>query len=138
MKGVVKQLSIFVNNEPGALSATTRLMKECNVNIRAFSISESIGFGVFRAIVDNPEEKAKELKEKGVVVKLTDVIAMEMDTAPGSLYKKADMIAKLGINIEYAYAYNSEDKPILFVRVDDIDKAIEMLNKEKAPLYGGN
>lgn len=134
MNGVVKQLSVFVNNEPGALSETARMLKECNVDIKAFCISESIGFGVLRAIVHDPEQKAKELKAKGLVVKVTDVLAIEMDTKPGSLYKEAEMLSKAGLNIEYAYAYNSETKPILFVKVDDIDKAVKMLKDAGAKL----
>lgn len=130
MNGVVKQLSIFVNNEPGAFAATARAMKECNVNIKAFSIAESIGFGVFRAIVDDPEKNAADLKKKGLVVKLTDVIAVEMNTAPGSLYDEAEKFSKTGLNIEYAYAYNSEEHPILYLRFDDTEKAISYLKKQ--------
>ena len=51
----ITQLSIFISNEPGSLAAMTKALKECSVNIKAFNIAESSGFGVFRAIVDDPD-----------------------------------------------------------------------------------
>ena len=51
----ITQLSIFISNEPGSLAGMTKALKECGVNIKAFIIAESSGFGVFRAIVDDPE-----------------------------------------------------------------------------------
>ena len=65
----ITQLSIFISNEPGSLAAMTRTLKECDVNIKAFNIAESSGFGVFRAIVDDPEGSYAKLKGKNLIVR---------------------------------------------------------------------
>ena len=83
---MIKQLSIFINNEPGRLAQIAAALKECSVNMKAFNIAESSGFGVFRAIVDEPERAFDELSKKGIVVKVTDVIAMPMIDRPGGFW----------------------------------------------------
>ena len=55
MNDMITQLSIFVNNEPGSLANMAKVLKECNVSLKAFNISESSGFGVVSAIVYNPD-----------------------------------------------------------------------------------
>ena len=52
---IIKQLSIFINNEPGRLAQIAAALKECEINMKAFNIAESSGFGVLRAIVDDPD-----------------------------------------------------------------------------------
>jgi len=124
---MIKQLSIFINNEPGRLAQIAAALKECSVNMKAFNIAESSGFGVFRAIVDEPERAFDELSKKGIVVKVTDVIAMPMIDRPGGLLDVAKAIGDARINIEYGYAYSNKEKAAFFFRVDDaaaIDKLL--------------
>ena len=102
---VITQLSIFVNNEPGSFAAITAALKECGINLKAFNIAESSGFGVLRAIADNPQEACETLRKRNIVVKLTDVIAVPMEDKPGEIYNVAKVFGENNINIEYAYAY---------------------------------
>lgn len=134
MKGIVKQLSIFVNNEPGALAHMTKQLLNCNVNIKAFNIAESEGFGVLRAIVENPEENAKKLKKLGVVVKLTDVLVISLSEDPGSLHEVVDKIAESKTNIEYAYAHRSNGKAVLFIKAENPGEMLEFAKRVGLPL----
>jgi hypothetical protein len=130
MSNIIKQLSIFVNNEPGRLAHITSVLKECKINMRAFNLAESTEFGILRAIVDNPDEAYDALKLKGIIVKKTDVIGVYLEDTPGALFDAADALGKASINIEYGYAYSYKDKAIFFIRVDDPEKAVEVIGSK--------
>ena len=127
----ITQLSIFISNEPGSLAAMTRTLKECNVNIKAFNIAESSGFGVFRAIVDDPEGSYNKLKEKNLIVKKTDVVGVIVENTPGGLFSAAKVLGDANINIEYGYALEGGREPIMFFRVDDPEAAIKAFSDAK-------
>ena len=124
---MIKQLSIFINNEPGCLARIAAALKECEINLKAFNIAESSGFGVFRAIVDDPDRAYAKLSEKGIVVKETDVIAIPMTNKPGGLLDVAKVIGDAHINVEYGYAYADNNKASFFFRVDDLKEAVRKL-----------
>lgn len=124
---VIKQLSIFVNNEPGRLAYIASVLRDCDINLKAFNIAESSGFGVFRAIVDDPDRAFRELKKRNVVVKVTEVLAIPMVDEPGGLFGVAKVIGEDGINIEYGYAFTGKECSAFFFRVDDVDKAIKAI-----------
>ena len=126
---IITQLSIFVNNEPGRLANIASIMKECSVNMKAFNLAESTEFGILRAIVDNPEDAYDRLKSKGIIVKKTDVIGVVIDDTPGSVIAAADAFGVNGINIDYGYAYTGKTTAAFFIRVDDPQKAVEVLEK---------
>ncbi len=130
MSNIIKQLSIFVNNEPGRLAYISSVLKECNVNMRAFNLAESTEFGILRTIVSNPDEAYESLKAKGIIVKKTDVIGVYLIDTPGALFAAADALGKANINIEYGYAYSYKDKAIFFIRVDDPERAVNVIGKE--------
>ena len=56
---LVKQISVFVQNERGRLSQITRLMAENGIDIRSISISDTVDFGILRLIVNDPENVKK-------------------------------------------------------------------------------
>ena len=121
MNDMITQLSIFVNNEPGSLANMAKVLKECNVNLKAFNISESSGFGVFRAIVDNPDEAYDRLMSKNLIIKKTELVAVSA----------ANVLGESDINIEYGYAHEGSDEPIIFLRVDDPESAIKAFKDAK-------
>ena len=130
MSNIIKQLSIFVNNEPGRLAYISSILKECNINMRAFNLAESTEFGILRTIVGDPEDAYEKLKNKGIIVKKTDMIGVHMEDTPGALFQAADALGRASINIEYGYAYSYKDKAIFFIRVDDPEKAVDVISKE--------
>ena len=127
----ITQLSIFISNEPGSLAAMTRTLKECNVNIKAFNIAESSGFGVFRAIVDDPEGSYTKLKEKNLIVRKTDIVGVVVENTPGGLFSAAKILGDANINIEYGYALEGGREPIMFFRVDNPEAAIKAFSDAK-------
>jgi hypothetical protein len=130
MSHIIKQLSIFVNNEPGRLAHISSVLKDCNISMRACNLAESTEFGILRTVVDNPDQAFDALKQRGIIVKKTDVIGVYLEDTPGALFKTADALGKAGINIEYGYAYYYRDKAVFFIRVDDPEKAVEVIIKQ--------
>lgn len=128
----VKQISVFLENKSGRLKAVTKLLAENGVNIRALSIADTSTFGILRLIVNAPERAYEVLKEASFTVSLTDVIGVEMPDEPGGLARVMDVLDSCSINIEYLYAFISSDKgkAMVIFRVENIDEAIECLQKE--------
>ena len=133
-ENIITQLSIFVNNEPGRLAAVASTLKECNINMKAFNLAESTEFGILRAIVDKPREAYECIRSKGIIVKKTDVLGVLIEDTPGSLLHAADVFGREGINIEYGYAYTGRTTSVFFIRVDDPEKAVQVLKSEGIPL----
>lgn len=136
-ENVIIQLSIFVNNVPGRLAAIARTLKESNVNMKAFNLAESAEFGILRAIVDDPEESFEKIRQKGIIVKKTQVIGIVVNDTPGSLFEAADVCGREGINIEYGYAYAGKNFSAFFIRVDEPRRAVEALKKAGIELVKG-
>ncbi len=139
----VRQLSVFLENKPGRLCAATDALAKGGVNINALTLADTTEFGILRLIVDSPEEAAEILRGIGVVVRITDVIAIAMDDTPGSAGDILHVLSGAGLNIEYMYVCvgRVSGKPIIVIRTDDIEEASNVLSKagynnvERADIY---
>jgi hypothetical protein len=127
----VEQISIFLENKPGGLSAVTKVLKDAGINIRALSLADTSDFGILRLIVDDVVKAKQALNESGFAVGRTHVIAVEVPDRPGGLHSILDLLTKVGINVEYMYAFveRSGENAVIIFRIDAIDQAIEALQK---------
>jgi len=135
----VKQISVFVENRAGRLEKTTAVLAEANINIRALSLADTSDFGILRLIVDKPAEAEKALHEAGFTVRTTDVIACMISDKPGGLHEMLTLFANLGVSIEYMYAFFTKqtDRAIMIIRVEEPEKAIQILHKGGVELLRG-
>ena len=126
----VTQLSAFVTNKPGHLQKVLKVLADENINIITLTIAETMDFGILRMIVNDPDKGYKVLKEHNITSSVTDVLALEIDDTPGSLYNALDVFAKLNLNIEYMYAFTEkrEGKAVMIFRFEDIEAAKRALN----------
>lgn len=128
---IIKQISLFAENKPGRLANVANKLKSAGINIRAFTIAESGDFGIIRMVVDRSDYAHKILHDAGFTVSETNVMGIEMNDVPGSMSRIAEVFGKVKINIDYAYAFVTKDqKALLIVRVNDIEKAIKTLEEE--------
>ena len=127
----VKQISVFLENKPGKLSAFTHLLRENGIDMRALSIVEEKNFGILRVIVDDVYETSCVLKDADYVFKITPVIAVALQDVSGGLSEIADILGDNGVNIEYMYAFTARKKDTAYMvfRVEDNEKAIDILTK---------
>jgi hypothetical protein len=134
----LKQLSLFLENKPGALSAPVQLLAGANINILTLSIAEARQYGILRLIVRDWAAAKKLLEKNGLVVKVTDVLAIEVPDHPGGLAEVLVVLEEAGINLEYMYPFTlkREGKGLLLFRFNDPDKAIGVLQKSKIKVVG--
>ena len=127
----VEQISIFLENKPGALESVTRLLKDANINIRTLSLADTSDFGILRLIVNDVNTTLKVLNENGLRVSRTTVVAVEVPDRPGGLHSILEVLAKNSINVEYLYAFveKSGENAVIIFRLDSPDNAIDVLLK---------
>ena len=127
----VKQLSLFLENEPGALSRPMQLLAKAKINIFTLSVADTQHFGILRLIVRDWEKAKKLLEKHGCVVKVTDVVAIEVSDRPGGLAEILLVLEKAGINLEYMYAFTlkRDSRGMLVFRFDDPETAVKVLKK---------
>ena len=127
----IQQLSIFVENKSGRLAEITEALAQSDIDIRAMSVADTSDFGIRRLIVDKPEEAVVAFREAGMTVSLTSVIAIGVHDKPGEFAKAVRLLADNDIDVEYIYAFISREKGKAFVilRVNDEDRAIDLLSK---------
>lgn len=127
----VDQISVFLENKPGSLENVTRLLKSANVNIRTLSLADTTDFGILRLIVNDVDTSLAALKENGLRVSKTIVVAVEVPDRPGGLHSILEVLSQNGINVEYLYAFveKSGENAVIIFRFDTPDKAIDVLLK---------
>ena len=128
----IKQLSVFVENRPGRLSAITRLFGNNGIDIRAMSIADTKDFGILRLIVNDPDKALEVLKANDFSVTITNVIAIGIDDVPGGLAGAMETLYENNISVEYMYAFISKTENTAYVifRVENNENAALAL-KEK-------
>ncbi len=127
----ITQLSVFIENTPGALARITGVLAENKIDIRAMSLAETDNFGVLRLIVDDNERAGHVLRENNIVFHFTEVVAAAIEDVPGGLAKILSVLAEKGIDIVYMYAFItvSGHKAAVVLRIHsaDIESATETL-----------
>lgn len=137
---IIKQLSVFVENQMGRMADITDVIGQAGVDIRALSIADTSDFGILRLIVDKPDVAMEALKEAGVTVSLTDVIAVGIEDKPGAFAKVVRLMSDEGISIEYMYAFISrtDNKAFVIMRVENPEKGIAVVQKNNIKLLSEN
>jgi hypothetical protein len=128
----VKQISIFLENKKGRLYEALKVLAEGGINIRALAIADTSDFGILRLIVNDPEKAKSAFENAGFTVKITPVLAVEVDDRPGGLAEVLKYLYDADINVEYTYAFveKSGEKAVVVLRTNNLDKTISLL-KEK-------
>jgi len=126
-----KQISIFIENRSGRLAKITTALGTAGVNIRALSLADTSDFGILRLIVNHTEKAIHTLKDHGFTVMVSEVIAVAVPDIPGALGNFLSLMEHAGLNVEYMYAFvtKNQDRAVIILRFDDIDKAIETLTE---------
>ena len=124
-----RQISVFLENRPGALLEMTETLYTNSIDMRAFSLAETSDFGIARIIVDDVEKTAAILREAGYILSITPVIAVEVPNEPGGLRRTLRTLSEVNVNVEYMYAFVGSDARVAMMvfRVADIEKAVTAL-----------
>ena len=127
MSNTIKQLSVFLENREGRLDEVLAVLGDHDVNIVALSLADTSDYGMLRMIVSDPHEGRKVLKEAGITAILTEVVALRVPHASGSLSKAMHQIVEGEVNIEYMYAFANGEDASAVLKSDDPKRVVEIL-----------
>ena len=127
----IKQISVFLENKPGALYAMTGVLAQNQVDLRALSVAETKDFGIVRLIADDVYKATTVLKEAGYIHSITPVLAVAIADVPGGLNKVLQVLTDAKVNVEYMYAFlggKKADHAYMVFRVENNETATAALS----------
>lgn len=132
----VDQISVFIANQTGRLADVTQVLADNGIDIRAMSLAETEEYGVLRMILDKPSLAVEKLREAGVAVRVTPVIAAKFGDEPGELANVLKILNDAGVSVTYAYAFVSPlgGGAAAVLRTDDSSRAAALLSEKGVEL----
>ena len=126
---VITQLSVSLENTPGALSNVSEILGREGVNIRAISVADTSDISTVRFVVDDPEKAKNILKTNGFAPKETGVLAVETPDHPGGLNAVLRPLKSAGINVHYLYPHlgRVSNNAVVILGVDKTEEAQKVL-----------
>ena len=133
---MIKQISVFVENQPGSMMRVTSVLTESHVNIRAISTFDTPEFGILRLVVDDPAKAKESLTQNGFVTRVNEVIGAELRDEKGNLNEMLRILADGKINVNYIYSFvlREEKAPVIVFHTDDLQKAEHVLKRAEVKL----
>ena len=129
---MIRQISVFVENQPGSMMNVTSVLTEAGVNIRAISTFDTPEFGIMRLVVDDPVSAKNSLTAKGFVTRVSNVIGVELKDEQGNLNQMLKILADGKINIDYIYSFVIREgkAPVMVFHTDDFQRAEKVLEDD--------
>ena len=129
----IKQISVFLENTPGALREMTELLGKGGVDLLALSIADTQNFGIVRLIVHSEQiDPAVEmLKKGGYIAKVNHVICALVPDRPLGLCELLTLIEKAGLSVEYMYSLqrnSGNGKAHIILRLNDGKRAAQIFS----------
>ena len=114
MSNTIQQLSVFLENREGRLDEVLSVLAENDVNIVALSLAA------------------------GITAMLTDVVALRVPHATGSLSKAMHQIVEGEVNVEYMYAFANGSDAAAILKSDDPGRVIDILKGSGFDVYSAD
>lgn len=127
---MITEISVFLPNNPGVLAKFIDLLNNNNIHIKAITAAETPDYGLLLVLVDKPKECIELLEESSYEISATTVLAVRFSEDLNSLFDIAKVLGDNKVNIEYLYMTVVNGETLMIVRVNDNDKAQELLKKE--------
>ena len=134
----IQQLSVFLENREGRLDEVLKVLAGNEVNIVALSLADTSDYGMLRMVVSEPQKGRTALKEEGITAMLTDVVALRVPHATGSLSKAMHYLVTGGVNVEYMYAFANGNDAAAVLKSDDPGKVVEILKENGFDVYSAD
>ena len=128
---VIKQISVSLDNIPGAFSTISEILGREGVNIRAISVADTSDISTVRFVADDPVKAMNILTTQGYKVKEREVLAVETPDHPGGLNAVLRPLREAGINVLYLYPHlgRISGQAIVILGVDKTEEAQEVLKQ---------
>lgn len=124
------QITILVEDRPGALADICEAFGRNGVNIKAIS-AEGLGeAGVIRVITEDVNTAKRALGREGFSYRVAEIVSIRLSDKPGELGKVTRRLADEEINIQYIYILGRENGATdIALRVGDVENARIVLEK---------
>ncbi|WP_242344903.1 ACT domain-containing protein [Anaeromyxobacter terrae] len=135
----IRQLSLFLENRPGQLRFPCKVLGDAGIDIVTMSLADTAQFGILRLVVKEWERAKAVLDAAGVVVNVTEVLAVDVPDRPGGLAAVLDAFEQAGVGVEYMYASAARERGLhatLLFRLEDPDRAAKLLEAAGVKLVG--
>ena len=126
----VKLVSVFSENKPGQTARVTQILASAGVNIRWVTIASMGTFGVMKFLVDKLDPAVQALRQKGLMVSLLEVLAVEVPNRPGSLQAVADSLGRNQINLANCSGFVANNRAVLVIEVQELAQARVVLEQQ--------
>ncbi len=130
------QISVFIENKEGRIKNAIDTLAKAEVNIRALSVGDTTKYGILRLIVSDNETAIKALENDGFIVKESEVVVVVVPDKPNGLNSTLSILDEADINLEYIYAFvsNQPNEAIVAMKVEDTEKAIRVFEENNAKI----
>lgn len=127
----IKQISVFLENNPGALREMTELLGKGGIDLLALSVADTQNFGIIRVIVssEQTEQALLLLRDNGYIAKVNHVICAEVPDRPLGLSELLALIEKADLSVEYMYSFlraSRAGEAALILRLSNGEKAAKV------------
>jgi len=128
----LKQISVFLPNEPRQLANFFEFLMENKIYIRSITVPETEDYGLLLLLVKPFEKCVELLEDNDYMHSVTEVIAVRLKDNISQLYNIAKTLGDNKVNIEYLYTLaekTSETRTVTVLRLDDNENGFEVLKK---------
>ena len=137
----IKQISIFLENNPGTLRELTELLGKGGIDLMALSVADTQNFGIVRVIVrsDRIDPALALLREGGYTARVNNVLCCEVPDRPLGRCELLTIVEEAGLSVEYMYSFlrgSTDDKAHLVLRLSDGQKGLQVFQLKGVKLFG--
>jgi len=127
----VLQISIQLDNVPGALTKLIDILDKEGISMKAISAASTDEVSTLRLVVNDPDKAVTVLKSFNFKYAIYPVIAVEVPCHPGGMNAVVKPLSDGNVNIHYIYTTTERlgKETILILGVDKIDEATAILKQ---------
>ncbi|MBI5244380.1 MAG: ACT domain-containing protein [Elusimicrobia bacterium] len=127
---LIKQYSVFLPNQPGALSDLAKRFAERGINIIGLSSEVRDDSALVRVALDGEGDYSAVLSKAGFASVESKMISVEVEDKPGELHKVTMALGEGGVNITNVYgtAVGGQVSRIL-IAAENTEKALKVLER---------
>ena len=126
-----KEITVKIEDKPGALGKCFLALAEAGVNILAFQSFVEEGESEARFLASDMARAKSVLGGLKMIFEETEVVAVRLMHRPGALGRAASRLGEKRINIDYSYCgpESGSTMAVLVFGVDDLNRAAAALDE---------
>jgi hypothetical protein len=126
----VKEFTVTIADQPGALGTFFQALADRGVNILAFQSYVEEGESLARLLVDDPATAKSVLGALRMIFEETEAALVKLPHRPGELGRAASLLGEHKINVDYSYCGLESGSGLALVvfGVDHVGKAARLLD----------